>query len=417
MGRSLKLKQEFISRAKQAVKRRGYATQQMLAEDLSLARSTVSQFLNGKPVENLNFLEICSKLELNAQEVADWNESETTSIETQDNEKELSETDFSKYIERPPLETICYKEVCKPGSLLRIKSSKGMGKKLLVNRILSQIDTKEYRIVKLGFLEASQKVIQDLDELLYWFSLIISQKLGLLDVFKQNWEGGLGLYSCSSYFEDHVLPDQKQHLILALEDIDQLFPYQATADDFLSLFRVWNEKGLLSKIWKKLHLILSYSTETYIPADLNRSPLNVGIEIELKDFTTEQVLDLAHKYNANLKSEDVEKIINIVGGNPYLVNKAIYGLTQKQISLANFEKTAATEEGIYRDHLRGHLLNLQNSPELAEGMKKVVTYSSPVDLGTNINWKLHSLGLVTFEQNAVKSRYQLYADYFSKRLV
>ncbi len=417
MGRSLKLKQEFIPRAKQAVKRMGYATQQMLAEDLSLARSTVSQFLNGKPVENLNFYEICGQLELDSQEVADWDESETTSIETQDSEKELSETDFSKYIDRPPLEEICYEEVCKPGSLLRIKSSNGMGKKLLVNKIISKIDSRQYRIVKLRFLEASQTIIQDVDKLLYWFSLIISKQLNLLDIFNQNWQGGLGLYSCTSYFEDQILLNEDQDLILVLEHIDQLFPYQATADEFLSLFRAWNERGVINETWKKLHLILSYATENYIPADMNRSPLTVGKEIEVKDFTAEQVLDLAHKYDTNLKREDLERIINIVGGNPYLLNKAIYALTQKQISLAKFEETATTEEGIYRDHLRGHFLNLQNHTELAKGMKKLVTSSSPVDLGTNINWKLHSLGLVTFEQNAVKPRYKLYADYFNKRLV
>ncbi|MDJ0659804.1 MAG: AAA-like domain-containing protein [Crocosphaera sp.] len=269
----------------------------------------------------------------------------------------------------------------------------------------------------LNFLEASQTIIQDLDKLVNWFSVIISKQLGLLDVFKQNWQGGLGLYSCTSYVEDHILLAQKQPLILVLEHIDQLFPYQATADDFLSLFRVWNEKVVINETWKKLHLILSYSTENYIPADLNRSPLNVGIEIELKDFTAEQVLNLAHKYDANLKPEDLEIIINIIGGNPYLLNKAIYALTQQQISLKNFEETVTTEEGIYRDHLRGHLLNLQNHPELAEGMKKGVTSSSPVDLGTDINWKLHSLGLVTFDKNAVKPRYKLYVDYFSERLV
>ncbi|MDJ0844805.1 AAA-like domain-containing protein [Crocosphaera sp.] len=417
MGRSLKLKQDCIPKAKQAVKRMGYPTQQILAEDLSLARSTISQFLNGKPVDNLNFYEICGKLGLDDQEVVDWNESETTFIETPDNNQEISETDFSKYIDRPPLEEICCKEACKPGSLLRIKSSKGMGKTLLVNKILSQIDGQQYRIIKLNFLEASQTIIQDLDKLLNWFSLIISKQLGLLDVFKQNWEGGLGLYSCTSYVEDHILLAQKRPLILVLEHIDQLFPYQATADEFLSLFRVWNEKGVINETWKKLHLILSYSTENYVPADLNHSPFNVGIEIELKDFTPEQVLNLAYKYDANLKGEDLQIIINLVGGNPYLVNKAIYALTQKQISLTNFEETATTEEGIYQDHLRGHLLNLQNNHELAEAMKKVVTSSSPVDLGTNTNWKLHSLGLVTFDKNAVKSRYKLYADYLSKRLV
>ena len=49
-------------------------------------------------------------------------------------------------------------------------------------------------------------------------------------------------------------------------------------------------------------------------------------------------------------------------------------------------------------------------------MKIVVTSTSPVDLGTVINHKLYSLGLVEFERNTVKTRYKLYADYFTDRL-
>ena len=64
MGRSLKVKSEYIPRVKQAVKRNGFPSQQVLAEELLLAKSTISLFLNGKPISNLNFFEICQKLAL-----------------------------------------------------------------------------------------------------------------------------------------------------------------------------------------------------------------------------------------------------------------------------------------------------------------------------------------------------------------
>ncbi|MEY3869534.1 MAG: hypothetical protein RLZZ338_3425, partial [Cyanobacteriota bacterium] len=48
---------------------RGYASQQQLATDIGLVRSTVNNFLNGKPVEHLNFLEICEKLGLDWQKI------------------------------------------------------------------------------------------------------------------------------------------------------------------------------------------------------------------------------------------------------------------------------------------------------------------------------------------------------------
>jgi len=416
MGRALKVKSECVSKVKQAVKRNGYPTQQMLAEDLGLSRSTVASFLRGKPIENLNFYEICTKLGLDYQEIVDWDELPEIPENTLNDGEETLETDFSKYVERPPIEQLCYETVRRAGSLLRIKSARGMGKTLLVDKILSQVDKKEYKIVRLSFLSANKGILSNLDQLLYWFSLIISKQLGLTDLFKQNWEGGLGTYSCTSYFEDFLLKNLDKPLILALEEIDYLFSYQNVVDDFLHLFRLWHESAKVGKNSQKLHIILTYSTENYVPADLNKSPVNVGTEIELPDFTLEQVFTLARKYETNLEQEELQKLMNMVGGNPYLLQKAIYAITQERLSIANFEQTATTEAGIYGDHLRGHWLNLQEHSILAEGMKKVVESSSAVDLGATVNWQLHSLGLVTFERNAVKPRYRLYTDYFSYRL-
>ena len=417
MGRSLKVKSEYIPRVKQAVKLNGYASQELLAEELGFARSTISRFLNGKSISNLNFFEICQKLGLDYREIADWDELEETPAAMSEDEGENRAADFSKYVERPPVEQLCLETVSQAGSLLRIKSAKGMGKTLLVDRILSQVDKREYKTVSFSFLQASKGILGDLDRLLSWFALIISKKLGLAALFQEKWQEGLGLYSCTAYFEDHLLKKLDKPLILVLEEIDSLFTYTSVADDFLSLFRLWHEEAKNNNTWQKLHLIITYSTENYVPADLNKSPLNVvGTEILLPDFTLEQVLTLANKYQANLGKDELQKIINLVGGHPYLIQKAIYGITQKQLSLADFLETAATEAGIYGDHLRGHLLNLQEHPNLAAGMKKVVESSSPVDLGATINWQLHSLGLVTFVQNAVQPRYPLYSDYFRYRL-
>jgi len=64
---SLKASQEGIDKAKKALTRNGL-TQKALAEDLAIARSTISKFFNGHAVDRSVFHEICSKLGLT------WNE-------------------------------------------------------------------------------------------------------------------------------------------------------------------------------------------------------------------------------------------------------------------------------------------------------------------------------------------------------
>jgi len=70
MSRSLSISPASIDKVKQALKRNGFPSQQAFATDLGLARSTVSNFFNGKPVEYLNFVEICEKLGIDWQAIA-----------------------------------------------------------------------------------------------------------------------------------------------------------------------------------------------------------------------------------------------------------------------------------------------------------------------------------------------------------
>jgi WD40 repeat protein/DNA-binding Xre family transcriptional regulator len=73
MPRSLRVSQEYIGKVKLAIRRNGFASQKALAEDVGMALATVSNFLTGKPVDRATFEELCQKLALNWQEIADLN--------------------------------------------------------------------------------------------------------------------------------------------------------------------------------------------------------------------------------------------------------------------------------------------------------------------------------------------------------
>ena len=73
MARSLKISPHYIAQVKQAVKRNGFPSQKALAIELGLSLSTVKSFLNGRPVDYLNFVEIAEKLGQNWQEISQIN--------------------------------------------------------------------------------------------------------------------------------------------------------------------------------------------------------------------------------------------------------------------------------------------------------------------------------------------------------
>jgi predicted NACHT family NTPase len=70
MARSRRVALEHIPQVKLALQRKKFPSQQALATEMGMARSTINKFLNGEPVDFLNFVDICEKLELDWQAIA-----------------------------------------------------------------------------------------------------------------------------------------------------------------------------------------------------------------------------------------------------------------------------------------------------------------------------------------------------------
>jgi hypothetical protein len=74
MSRSLKVSRKHIPKVKLALKTNGFVRQVDLATDLNLSLSTIGKFFNGKPIDYSNFVEICFRLNIEWQNIADLND-------------------------------------------------------------------------------------------------------------------------------------------------------------------------------------------------------------------------------------------------------------------------------------------------------------------------------------------------------
>ncbi|OLT62777.1 AAA-like domain-containing protein [Moorena bouillonii] len=146
---------------------------------------------------------------------------------------------------------------------------------------------------------------------------------------------------------------------------------------------------------------MRHSTEVYIPLDLNQSSFNAGIPVELREFDQQQVKNLAQLHGLNWENAQIEKLMTMVSGHPYLVRLAMYEIGSGKVTFQQLWQDAPTEAGIYSNHLRRHLETLQQSPELLQALKKVVTSSEPVELNPIEIYKLHSMGLIERQGNYV----------------
>jgi len=222
---------------------------------------------------------------------------------------------------------------------------------------------------------------------------------------------------CTEYFENYLLPEAGAPVILCLDEVDRVFPYPEVASEFLGLLRAWHERGKVEQVWKRLRLVVVHSTDVYIPLNINESPFNVGVPIELPEFTPEQVQELARQHGQDWSESLVEQLMGMVGGHPDLVQQA---LSHCQIhgndSLAQLLQAAPTDAGIYANHLRHLWRMLQPHPDLAKALLQVIDANAPVHLDLIAAYKLYSMGLVKKQGNQVRLSCNLYRQYFRDHL-
>ena len=453
MSRSLKVDKEYLEKVKFALLRNSFPSQRALALELGLALSTVSRFCTGKPVDYGTFVDICDTLGLAWKDIADLSytvppaektksdstplnlpliqgqSSELTTVITNEGQTlSIPENlpfpegavapDSPLYQTRDNIESICYETVIKPASLIRIKAPKLMGKTSLMMRVLAYAQSQNYQTVYLDFNNIDRNILTDLDKFLRCLSVMVGKQLGLANQVNDYWDleilGSNG--NCTAYFEEYLLPTINCPVVLGLDEVDRLFPYDTVIEDFFGMLRSWHEKGKISTIWKNLRLIMAHSTEVYISLDLNQSPFNAGVPIELLELNAKHIEDLAELHQLDWTATEIVKLMNILGGHPYLVRLAMYHVSCGQVNLETLLENASKEVGIYSHHLRRYLEILQQKPSLAESFKQVVTSNEPVELNPMQIYQLYSMGLVQLKDNQVIPRCNLYRDYFSRVL-
>ena len=327
------------------------------------------------------------------------------------------ELDSNFYIHRPPIEERCYQTITQPGALIRIKAPRQMGKTSLMARILAYSEKQGHLTVPLTFQLANQRIFRNSDTFLQWFCASVSFELGLLDSeelakYAQLAEIIGSNQSCKAYFEQYLLPNISQPLTLGLDEVDRVFESPEIADDFFGLLRSLHEEAKRRDLWKKLRLIVVHSTEVYIPLDVNKSPFNVGLPIELSEFNSQQVQELARRYGLTWSLAEVEQLMALVGGHPYLVRLAMYHIASGDLNLSQLLAKASIETGIYHDHLRRLMWNLEQHLDLMEAMRDVVSEEKSVRLPSELGFKLNSMGLIKFAGNDCLPRCNLYRQYF-----
>jgi diguanylate cyclase (GGDEF)-like protein len=326
------------------------------------------------------------------------------------------------YIERPPLEALAYAEIGKPACVLRLRGPDKMGKSSLLLRTVARATELGYRVARLDFQQVEDATLSNLDKFLRWLCAMVSRQLHLEAQLDDYWDEDIGSkVSCTLYWQGYLLEQLESPLFLVLEDVQRLFEYPTIYPEFLPLLRSWHEEAKQVETWQKLRLAIAYSTKAYMALDLNQSPFNVGLPLQLPGFCLEQVQELALRHGLDWAEGEtglqrLAPLQAMLGGHPYLIRLAFYHLHRQTVTMEQLLQEASTPAGIYRTHLRSYLGQLRRQPELVAAMMQVVAAPEAVELEAIAAHKLESMGLVQFEGDRVVPSCQLYRQYFHTQL-
>ena len=323
--------------------------------------------------------------------------------------------DSPYYIKRSPFQEQAYEEIKKPGALIRIKAPQEMGKTSLLLRIVDYASGQGYRTVNLNLEQIDETILSDLNRFLRWLCANISYQLKLESKLDDYWDEDIGAkISCTIYFQDYILEEVQEPLVLALDEVNRIFEHPQVAKDVLPLFRSWYEEAKRFPIWRKLRLIVVHSTEIYVPLQLKQSPFNVGLPIQLDTFSFAEVKKLAQRYRVEWEEAKLRQVMELVGGHPALVSIALYYLMREEITLDELLETASSTTGIYNYHLQRHWVKLEENPDLLQALNTLIQSTEPISLEPTVAHKLSSMGLIKQIGNQAVPICELYGQSFGQ---
>jgi hypothetical protein len=303
------------------------------------------------------------------------------------------------------------------GVTLTIKGSRQMGKSSLLIRVLNAAEVLNRKTVLLDFDSFERSTRMNETRFFREFCMAVADGLHLEDGIDEYWERDWGNpLRCSSYMNHRVLEQLNDPLTLVMDNVEKISD-SGFQSDFFAMLRTWHNKRASQPIWRRLDLVFSTSTEPYqLIENMNQSPFNVGTLVELRDLNITEVTDLNRRYGNILNSSQIQLLMDLLSGHPYLVQQAFSLIASgqaKAVDLLNPQQAVA-DGGFFGDHLKYHLFKLQEQQMLSQGMLQVIRHQTCSD--ERLFFLLQGAGLVKRKDSIVLPRCQLYASYFKEKL-
>jgi hypothetical protein len=310
--------------------------------------------------------------------------------------------------------------IARRDSIVLVKGARQMGKTSLLARGAQRARESGARVVITDFQMLDESQLESADRLLSTLAESIADQLELATSPSSVWDTKRGAgANFKRFIQRDVMGPTPTALLWVLDEVDRLFTRPFHSEVF-GLFRSWHNARAFepNAAWHRLTLAIAYATEAHLfITDPNQSPFNVGTRLALADFTCESVDDLNSRYGGPLASgTEVRRLVDLVGGHPYLVRRSLHHLVTHECGIAEFELIADRDDGPLGDHLRQVLSLVSHDKELRSAIRGLL--SGKRSVSAESFYLLRAAGIVSGETAAeMRPRCELYARYLKSHLV
>jgi len=322
------------------------------------------------------------------------------------------------YIERPVGDELL-SAIARNDSIVLIKGPRQVGKTSLLARGLQKARDWGARVVLTDFQNINAAHLESAEKFFLMLAELIADQLSLETAPGELWNPNIGpSANFERYWRRVILTEHQCPIVWGLDEVDRLFTCEFASEVF-GLFRSWHNKRALDPAaqWSRLTMVMTYATEAHLfITDLNQSPFNVGTQLLLDDFTSEQLQELNRRYGSPLAGENqFESLYRLIGGHPYLSNRALWEIKTHRVEVENLFVQADQDDGVFSDHLRRVLASVAHDPETVEVTRSLL--AGVRQMKSDIFYRLRSAGVITgHSAREARLRCELYRIYLQSRI-
>jgi WD40 repeat protein len=223
--------------------------------------------------------------------------------------------------------------LCQQGELAYVLTPRQMGKSSLMIRTAEQVIAAggQAVIIDLGLIGTQVTAEQ-------WYRGLltpIADQL-MLNVSLDDWwqkHDNLGLTQrLTLFFEQVVLAEVDGSLVVFVDEIDTTLSLDFTDDFFVAIRSLYVARANLPELRRLSFVLIGVAMPGDLIRDAQRTPFNIGQQVDLTDFTLNEALPLVAGFK--LPEEDaaqtLEWVLEWTGGHPYLTQRLCRAIAQSE---------------------------------------------------------------------------------------